>query len=259
MRLPFEPALRIGTDLARVDRFVNPHLPDLERLVRLNKKWMTNWELRHLFARFKYLDTPESIPTKKLLQGDLVKLGRYVAGRWAAKEAAKKAWGASLISFRDLEVDAEGDGRPIVRCFVPGHRLSESHQSDLKVTLQEADLSISHDGSYALACVLAGPLHPDLRNAFEKIKREAEAKVKGSKRAPRDNTELLEDKRGLSPAFEEAAFYSRDPVFDNHANPSSREPDDAAANTITHLESNPYEVTIRRIHHDLKIHRQQRP
>jgi holo-[acyl-carrier protein] synthase len=60
----------------------------------------------------------------------------WVAGRWAAKEAAFKCLG-QLRSWQDVEVLCGQDGRPVLRA--PGGRWH---------------VSISHDGGYALAFVV---------------------------------------------------------------------------------------------------------
>jgi len=76
------------------------------------------------------------------------------------KKAAKKAWDASLLSFRDLRVEADSHGAVHIVCDT---RLTASHLSDhsvsstSKVTEQVAQLSISHDGDYTIATVLATP------------------------------------------------------------------------------------------------------
>ena len=125
------------------------------------------------------------------------KLRDYIAGRWAAKEAAKKAWGADLLSWQQLEVTARGDeGRPTIHCFLPTDKL-EHPDADRMITSQQASLSISHDQDYATAVVLAEPLHPKLRAEFVKIKSEARAKTDGSLE---HKPEQKQDKAAVSPS-----------------------------------------------------------
>jgi holo-[acyl-carrier protein] synthase len=74
------------------------------------------------------------------------------AGRWAAKEAILKALGTGWqrgISWRDVEVRNEPDGRPVVR--LGGAASARARQ------LQIADIlvSISHCRSFAVAYALA--------------------------------------------------------------------------------------------------------
>lgn len=69
--------------------------------------------------------------------------GDHLAGIIAAKEAFFKALGESPPRWLDVEVKQERNSRP---CFI--------FDSDLKQKIHQCDLSISHDGDYAVACVL---------------------------------------------------------------------------------------------------------
>jgi hypothetical protein len=46
------------------------------------------------------------------------------------------------------------------------------------VTEQVAQLSISHDGDYTVATVLAAPLHPDISAELQRRKELAQSKVR---------------------------------------------------------------------------------
>jgi holo-[acyl-carrier protein] synthase len=81
--------------------------------------------------------------------------GSWVAGRWAAKEAAKKAWGAQTLSFKDVRVEVCEGGAVQIVCS--GWRTLALGQLPERAE-QVARLSISHDGDYAIATVLATPL-----------------------------------------------------------------------------------------------------
>jgi holo-[acyl-carrier protein] synthase len=74
-------------------------------------------------------------------------MARWLAGRFAAKEAARKAapGGASTISWKDVMINIEesGGGRPEVIYLTEG---------DVR---HVGKLSISHDGEYVVATVLA--------------------------------------------------------------------------------------------------------
>lgn len=97
----------VGTDLVRVER--------IERAMRRRRfleRILTDAERREA--------------------GD----AEWVAGRWAAKEAAFKCLGG-LRSWHEVEVMAGPDGRP--RLDAPGGRWH---------------VSISHDGGFALAFVV---------------------------------------------------------------------------------------------------------
>lgn len=75
-------------------------------------------------------------------------MARWLAGRFAAKEAARKAapGGASVVSWKDVMVSIEegGGGRPEV-----------VYTKDGGETGQVGKLSISHDGEYVVATVIA--------------------------------------------------------------------------------------------------------
>lgn len=72
----------------------------------------------------------------------------YLAGRWAAKEAVVKAIGTgwSGIHYTDVAITTQTSGAPLVT-LVP----RPATQSFLQGTWQ---LSLSHDGDYAIATAL---------------------------------------------------------------------------------------------------------
>lgn len=75
-------------------------------------------------------------------------MARWLAGRFAAKEAARKAapGGAASISWKDVMVyvDAEANGKPGIVYIKDGGKIGEAGK-----------LSISHDEDYVVATVLA--------------------------------------------------------------------------------------------------------
>ena len=81
--------------------------------------------------------------------------GSWLAGRWAAKEAAKKAWGAQALGFKDVRVEICERGEVQIVCH--GWKTSAVGQA-LEEAEQVGRLSISHDGEYAVATVMATPL-----------------------------------------------------------------------------------------------------
>lgn len=169
MRAPFPLALRIGTDIIATRRILSPLKPDINRLVRLTERFLHSQELNDLSRRFpdwKATGAPDDLKRRQLAE--------WVAGRWAAKEAAKKAWDASLLSFRDLRVETEPGGGVHIVCDTHS---TPDHSSSRKVTEQIAQLTISHDGDYTIASVLATPLHPDILADLGFRKAEAEAKI----------------------------------------------------------------------------------
>lgn len=100
----------------------------------------------------------------------------WLAGRWAAKEAARKAWGAAILSWKDVRVELDtglsppGTSKPVRIVCQPYHTqdspdFDESeHQLNLR---QEGRLSVSHDGDYCVATVIAEPLNEELLSVFQ--------------------------------------------------------------------------------------------
>ncbi|KAH8690862.1 4'-phosphopantetheinyl transferase superfamily protein [Talaromyces proteolyticus] len=145
--LPFPYALNIGTDVV--------HLPRILRLIgqrgaRSKENYLDKFTRRILcqqeqqdfrtrFAVHNHADSPSKVTPD---------MARWLAGRFAAKEAARKAapGGASSIGWKDVLVraapsTAAGSGRPEVVY--------------LGVESRVGKLSISHDGEYIVATVLA--------------------------------------------------------------------------------------------------------
>lgn len=172
MRVPFPVALRVGTDIIATYRILSPLRPDIRRAVRLTNRFLLPQELDDLTRRFPAWKDHDRLRTQQV--------AAWIAGRWAAKEAAKKAWDASLLSFRDLRVEADSHGAVHIVCgtHLTTSTLSKhSASSPSHFTEQVAQLSISHDGDYTIATVLATPLHPDITAELQRRKAEAEAKV----------------------------------------------------------------------------------
>ncbi len=75
-----------------------------------------------------------------------IKSSQNAAGFWAAKEAFSKAIGTGIgseCSFYDIEIIKNQKGKP-----------SFSSKTLKKFNLLNADLSISHDGGFAIAAVI---------------------------------------------------------------------------------------------------------
>ena len=76
----------------------------------------------------------------------LVKSPQTAAGLWAAKEAFSKALGTGIgseCSFLDIEITKNPNGKPLF-----------TSKTLEKFCLKQADLSISHDGNFAIAAVI---------------------------------------------------------------------------------------------------------
>ncbi|MCI6988907.1 MAG: holo-ACP synthase [Campylobacter sp.] len=78
----------------------------------------------------------------------LIKSDASLAGFFAAKEAFSKAIGVGIGSefgFRDIEIYKDQKGAP---------KLNISQRLKEKFAITKADLSISHDGGFAIAAVI---------------------------------------------------------------------------------------------------------
>jgi holo-[acyl-carrier protein] synthase len=175
MRLPFPLQLRVGTDIIATNRILSPLQPNIRRVIKLTNRFLLPLELDELSRRFPAWNDAHAHDRLRTEH-----IAAWIAGRWAAKEAAKKAWGASLLSFRDLRVEADSGGAVHIVCGMNPISCNNSDHaaSSSKVTEQVAQLSISHDGDYTIATVLATPLHPDISSELERRKKRAEAKVR---------------------------------------------------------------------------------
>jgi holo-[acyl-carrier protein] synthase len=176
--LPFPLALNIGTDIV--------HLPRITRLIsrpggylsRFTRRILTESEQADFRARFA-VPKPQSLPSppspglrtveNSNPEGKEVRItpdmARYLAGRFAAKEAARKAarGGASALGWKDVIVRV---GRGQGKIEGQGKHGDESESADGRPEIVFLDrdgdgpgqlgrLSISHDGEYVIAMVMA--------------------------------------------------------------------------------------------------------
>jgi len=77
---------------------------------------------------------------------DILNSTSSIAGFWAAKEAFSKALGTGIgkeCSFLDIEILKNKKGKPYF-----------SNKTLQKFNIKKADLSISHDGGFAIAAVI---------------------------------------------------------------------------------------------------------
>jgi holo-[acyl-carrier protein] synthase len=97
------------------------------------------------------LDKFDQKALKKFLHADeikLVKNYKTAAGFWATKEAVSKALGTGIgkeCSFFDIKIYKDDKGAP---------KLSFSKELINTFELIQAQLSITHDGEYAIAVVI---------------------------------------------------------------------------------------------------------
>jgi holo-[acyl-carrier protein] synthase len=156
-RVTFPFRLDLGTDivyLPRIHRLISKR--DGRNLVPFAKRILHPLELRDLSRRHpQWQEQPErpSARSESVVQ--------WLGGRFAAKEAARKALGATTLGWKDVRVEiTENSGQPRIVCAM---------KSLNKETIeQEAKLSISHDGDYVVATVLAAAaqemvMHSDIK------------------------------------------------------------------------------------------------
>ncbi|EQL36375.1 hypothetical protein RJZ56_006059 [Blastomyces dermatitidis] len=176
--IPFPLPLTVGTDVV--------HLPRISRLInrptsrngsglkatttattatttyldRFIRRILCEQELKDFHAKF-----PHHIASTEKLTAALpsnpsannIEMARWLAGRFAAKEAARKAapGGASTIGWKDVivRVDREGAGSGSVKPEIIYLKDGGAHG-------EVGQLSISHDGDYVFATVLAATTPP---------------------------------------------------------------------------------------------------
>ena len=123
----------LGTDMVCISQF---HQQLLDKASTFAEQSFTSLELRYAFQHSS--GHPE----------------RHLAARYAAKEAFIKAWSASRwgkppllsqVDLRQIEVRNDGYGRPSLFIAETLRHAVGDHQ---------LQLSLSHDGDYALATVL---------------------------------------------------------------------------------------------------------
>ncbi len=86
--------LGIGTDITSVDRFINSQ----QHMERMANRILTEYELKEF-------------------NGLKENHGRYLAKKWAAKEAVSKAFGTGIAGdtkFKSIEIRHDSNGKPIV-------------------------------------------------------------------------------------------------------------------------------------------------
>lgn len=171
MRLPFKPGLVIGTDIASQFRFLVPNGSDrnLQSFRKLTRLILKDSERQEFVRRFPFMaDGEDEKAARNQRSGVQRGMAEFIAGRWAAKEAAKKAWGASILTWKHLEIIADRGANPYIVCDTGAQSNDPS-----TVTSQEGQCSISHDGAYAIATVLAETLHADIVTELQRQKAEA--------------------------------------------------------------------------------------
>ena len=135
---PFPLALSVGTDICQVSRI--RAILDSPRRARFVGRVLTATEIARHADKLDWAAC-ESRPS----------VAAFVAGRFAAKEAAIKAHTRRKLTFHDVEIEKTegvhglGSGPPVARI-----RDDDDGGGD-----QAALVSISHDGDYATAVCIA--------------------------------------------------------------------------------------------------------
>jgi holo-[acyl-carrier protein] synthase len=159
-RIAFPSSLNIGTDivyLPRIRRLISKQQG--RRIIPFAKRILHPLELHDLTHRHPHWQ----------LQHDQASAGsdsliEWLGGRFAAKEAARKALGATIVGWKDVRVEINtGSGQPFII-------FSTQNAKDEDVE-HEAKLSISHDGDYVVATVLAAALPETEQAAFRKLRK----------------------------------------------------------------------------------------
>ncbi len=119
----------IGTDIVRIERLA-------QGLIRYKERYA-----KRILGADEYRDFTQ-------LQGAESGRARFLAKRFAAKEAVAKALGTGFrggLSLSDIEVVHDELGKPAVRYSARGQRMADS------LGAGHCQLSISDESSYAVA------------------------------------------------------------------------------------------------------------
>ncbi|KAI9774587.1 MAG: hypothetical protein M1840_002836 [Geoglossum simile] len=170
MHIPFPYPISIGIDICRIRRVYDLISKDRGKWRGpFLRKVFNPRELRLLGStlRAKQLSLTSACPRQTW------GLAQFLAGRWAAKEAAIKAIRSRRVRFHEITVESK-KGLPHMLIDLPEAHATEENTTGEAATRQviggmedeaeeegaevgtfEAKLSISHDGAYATAIVMA--------------------------------------------------------------------------------------------------------
>jgi holo-[acyl-carrier protein] synthase len=178
LRIPISIPYTIGTDIVRIKRIHDLVFGKLQndsgkrpsRFLRRILHPMERQDFDKRFpAAFNLLDNGHAQNSNHGLTAQFHDTASsWLAGRWAAKEAARKAWGAQTLGFKDVRVEICEGGEVQIVCH--GWKTSAVGQPPEEAE-QVGRLSISHDGEYAVAMVIATPLQlapANLQDSFSK-------------------------------------------------------------------------------------------
>ena len=109
--------IRVGCDVVYVSSFAQR----MQRMPELMQKLFTSHEI---VAGYSYAS---------------------LAGKFAAKEAACKAFGISAGNWQAIEIVIAASGKPELKILFP----------EIQLSILSCDISISHEGEYAMAICVA--------------------------------------------------------------------------------------------------------
>lgn len=92
-----------------------------------------------------------TVAERAALPADAAARARWLAKRWAAKEAVAKAFGTGIggqLSFQDIEIARAPSGQPLLRWHGAGLVLAQQRG------IRTGHVSLSDDGDLALAFVV---------------------------------------------------------------------------------------------------------
>ncbi|KAJ5734315.1 hypothetical protein N7493_003101 [Penicillium malachiteum] len=170
--IPFPLALHVGTDIVHLPRITALLTRRGNYLSRFTRRILCDQEQRDFHKRFKdslalqSQSKPSNSTHSPPITADMT---RWLAGRFAAKEAARKAapGGAASIGWKDVmvRVQEESDMNSNVHpdAIKAAHAEGVSRRPEIVYLGIKDDgsdsrvgrLSISHDGDYVTATVLA--------------------------------------------------------------------------------------------------------
>ncbi|KAJ5130146.1 uncharacterized protein N7515_006185 [Penicillium bovifimosum] len=181
--LPFPYPLSVGTDIChvpRIQRILSNE--NEEHVTRFSRKIFSPTELPGFQERYQaVLRLRRTMPARAQIEEnqtddhgsgvdndvrcdkyerELLGFSKWVAGRFAAKEAAMKALSPHRLGWHQAEVlTLPGRKKPVLVVHAPPPLKAESKENGdgghQMLRKQVAQLSISHDGDYATATVLA--------------------------------------------------------------------------------------------------------
>ncbi|TWU76395.1 hypothetical protein ED733_006646 [Metarhizium rileyi] len=176
---PFPFPINVGTDICQISRIYN--ILSSPRRIRFVNRVLAPEEVVRHDSRLKWPAASlkgdgDSERPRSDGQTDLWHTAAFVAGRFAAKEAAIKAHSHRRLTFHDVVIERRaevgqrlGSGPPVARIKAAG-----GHGDD-----DSALVSISHDGDYATAVCVA---HLDCAGEFARCRSRTRRKLPWGKK-----------------------------------------------------------------------------